>query len=188
MAKRSGSRGEAPGLLVFKYQNLIMAFRFFTIPVTAADGPTETLNTFLRGHRIIKVDRQLVDQGTSSLWVLCVEYLDGADHADLIGKHGGVRTKTDYKETLSEPDFAVFAKLRDARKVISQSEAVPVYTIFTNEQLAQMVTSKATTRAALAKIDGLGDARLEKYGRRMLEILSEAWKEPVADEAGGKPV
>ena len=67
-----------------------------------------------------------------------------------------VRAKTDYKEILSEPDFAIFAKLRDVRKAIAQSEAVPVYTIFTNEQLAQMVTSKATTRAALAKIDGLG--------------------------------
>jgi superfamily II DNA helicase RecQ len=57
------------------------------------------------------------------------------------------------------------------------------------EQLAQMVSSKATNRAALAKIDGLGEARLEKYGKQMLDVLSVAWKaEAVAHEAGGKPV
>jgi superfamily II DNA helicase RecQ len=166
-----------------------MAFHFFTIPITAADGPTKTLNAFLRSHRIVKVDSQLVDQGTSSLWVLCVEYLDGVDNAELFARQGAARAKTDYKEILSEADFAIFAKLREVRKAIAQSEAVPVYTIFTNEQLAQMASSKATTRAALAKIDGLGDARLEKYGKRMLEILSTAWKEePVTHEAGGKPV
>ena len=129
-------------------------------------------------------------KGRSSLWVLCVEYMDGANGADLVREARGVaRTKTDYKEILSESDFAVFAKLREVRKAIAQSEAVPVYTIFTNEQLAQMVSSKATTRAALARIDGLGDARLDKYGKRMLDVLSTAWKEePVAHEAGGKPV
>ena len=95
----------------------------------------------------------------------------------------------DYKETLSPADFAIFAKLRDVRKAIAQTEAVPVYTIFTNEQLAQMVGSKATDRAALAKIDGVGDARLDKYGPRFLAVLTSAWAgETVAHEASGKPV
>lgn len=166
-----------------------MSFRFFTIPITSADGPTECLNGFLRSHRIIKVDRQFVDQGTSSLWVLCVEYMDGVNGTDQVARSGGVRTKTDYKEILSESDFAVFARLREVRKAIAQSEAVPVYTIFTNEQLAQMVSGKATTRAALGRIDGLGDARLDKYGKLMLDILSVAWKgESVPHETGGKPV
>ena len=166
-----------------------MAFQFFTIPVTFADAPTETLNGFLRSHRIVKVDRLFVDQGSASLWALCVEYLDGADNAGQAARHGPVRAKIDYKEILSESDFAIFASLRELRKSIAQAEAVPVYTIFTNEQIAQMVTSKATTRAALAKIDGLGDAKLEKYGRPILGILATAWKsETVVYEAGRKSV
>lgn len=166
-----------------------MAFRFFTIPITADDGPTGALNAFLRSHRIIKIDRQWVDDGTSSLWALCVEYLDGANTADSVERSGVVRAKIDYKEVLSESEFALFAKFRDIRKAIAQAQAVPVYTIFTNEQLAQMVSSKATTRAALAKIDGLGESRLDKYGQKMLDILSKAWKEePAANEASGKPI
>jgi superfamily II DNA helicase RecQ len=153
-----------------------MAFHFFSVPITFSESAAEPLNAFLRSHRIIRVDRQLIDQGTSSVWALCVEYLDGASGPEMAGAPGAVRTRTDYREILSESDFAIFAKLRDARKAIAQSLSVPVYTIFTNEQLAPMVSTKATTRAALGQIEGLGAARLDKHGERMLEILATAWE------------
>ncbi len=92
----------------------------------------------------------------------------------------------DYREVLSAEDFAVFAKLRDLRKEIAQGEAVPVYTIFTNEQLAKMVQAKATTKAALEKVAGVGDARIEKYGARVLEVLTQSGKKD--DEASPRPL
>ncbi len=164
-----------------------MAFQFFLIPITASAGPTAELNAFLLDHRIIKVDRYWVDQGSSSFWSLCVEYLDGAA-ADGSSRPAANRGKIDYKETMTPADFAQFAKLRDMRKAISQAESVPVYTIFTNEQLAQMVTTRATTRAALGKIEGIGESRLDKYAGRMLEVLTAAWPKGAADEASGQPV
>ena len=85
------------------------------------------------------------------------------------------RNKVDYRERLSPEDFAVFARLREVRKEIAQADAVPVYAIFTNEQLAQMVQARATTKAALEKIAGVGDARIEKYGPRVLEFLHQQW-------------
>ena len=102
-------------------------------------------------------------------------------------RKGGGRGKVDYREVLSPEDFAVFARLRQARKEIAQAEAVPVYTVFTNEQLAQMVQSRATTRAALEKVAGVGDARIGKYGERVLEILRRQWSEGEArDDAKGE--
>ncbi len=92
----------------------------------------------------------------------------------------------DYKEILKPEDFAVFARLRDLRKEIAQAEAVPVYTIFTNEQLAQMVQQKATSKTGLEKVAGVGDARIEKYGSRVLTVLQAAW--PETHETSGKPV
>ena len=88
----------------------------------------------------------------------------------------GSRAKVDYKEVLKPEEFAVFARLRELRKEMAQAEAVPVYTIFTNEQPAQMVRSRATTKAALEKVAGVGDARIEKYGTRFLEVLAGAWQ------------
>ena len=76
----------------------------------------------------------------------------------------GGKGRIDYKEVLSEADFTVFAKLRELRKTFAEKEAVPAYSIFTNEQLAAMVTEKPSSLAELGKINGLGEARVKKYG------------------------
>ncbi len=122
-----------------------------------------------------------MDQGASSFWAFCIDYLEGAPPG--AGAYNGSRVpsgkaKIDYRETLKPEDFAVFARLRDLRKEIAQAEGVPVYTIFTNEQLARMVEGRATTKAALEKIAGVGDTRIEKYGGRMLTLLTTIWKDP----------
>jgi superfamily II DNA helicase RecQ len=151
-----------------------MPFKFFTVPIHEAGQAEAEMNGFLRSHKVLSVDRRWVEQGSSSFWSFCIDYLEpssgGGD-----GRQSGQRGKVDYKEILSAEDFAVFARLREVRKEIAAAEAVPVYTIFTNDQLAQMVQSKAKDRAALEKIAGVGDARIEKYGGRMLEVLTAAW-------------
>lgn len=151
-----------------------MAFKFFTVPIQDSGRAVGELNGFLRSHKVLLVDRRWVEQGASSFWSFCVDYLEtssgGGD-----GRAGGQRGKVDYKEVLSPEEFAVFARRREVGKEIAAAEAVPVYTIFTNEQLAQMVQRKAADRAALEKIAGVGDTRIDKYGARMPEVLAQAW-------------
>src|SRR5262249_18188096 len=64
------------------------------------------------------------------------------------------------------------------------------YTVFTNEQLAQMVQARATSKAALEQVAGVGDARIEKYGERVLAILRQQWSGDGKDRdaTGGSPV
>jgi len=148
-----------------------MSFKFFTVPIQDGGAAEAELNGFLRSHRVLSVDRRWVEQGPSSFWSFCIDYLESASGGSGPGRPGPApRGKVDYKDVLSAEEFAVFARLREVRKEISAAEAVPVYTIFTNEQLAQMVQAKAADRAALEKIAGVGDARIEKYGARMLEV------------------
>ncbi len=145
----------------------------------------EELNGFLRSHRVLAVDRYFVDQGTNSFWSVCVDYLEGATGSERHNGRGG-KPKVDYREVLSAEDFAVFAQLRQWRKEAATAEGVPVYMVFTNEQLAHMVRQRVATKTDLAKIDGVGDARVEKYGEAVLEILRRASEG--MDEACGKPV
>ena len=152
-----------------------MAFKFFSIPIRNADAAAAEMNGFLRTHKVLSIDRRWVDGGADSLWLFCIDYLDSSSAVASEKNGSGPRAKIDYKEILSPEEFAVFAQLRQLRKEISQREAVPVYTIFTNEQLAQMVQTRATTNAALEKIAGVGDARIEKYGPRILEFLQTQW-------------
>jgi superfamily II DNA helicase RecQ len=166
-----------------------MVFKFFVVPVSDAGQAEAEVNAFLRSHKVLSVDRRWVDQGGASFWSFCVDYLEPTAGSAAPGSPRGaaLRGKVDYKEILTAEQFAVFAKLRDLRKSIAQTEAVPVYTVFTNEQLARMVQQKITTRSALEQIAGVADARVEKYGTRMLEALAAAWPAD-GHEAGGKPL
>ena len=47
---------------------------------------------------------------------------------------------------------------------MAQIEAVPVYALFTNEQLAQIVQRRCRSRNDLAGIEGIGENKIEKYG------------------------
>jgi superfamily II DNA helicase RecQ len=167
-----------------------MAYHFLQIPARAPGAAQDELNAFLRSHRVLAVDRRWVEQGENSFWAFCVDYLEssGASGSPLNGRHGAVRGKVDYREQLSPEDFAVFARLRQWRKEIAQVEAVPVYMVFTNEQLAQMVQSRAMNKAALEQIAGVGDARIEKYGSRIVEVLRHQWEGAVTDAASQPPV
>ncbi len=153
-----------------------MPFKTFTIPISSPEDAEGDLNRFLTSHRILSVERRWIEAGNNSLLWFCIEY-HGAPSSSSESR-SNTRSNTsriDYREVLSPEDFAVFAKLRDVRKEIAAAEAVPAYMVFTNEQLAQVVKTRAATKADLSKISGLGEARLEKYAERLLVALPSAW-------------
>jgi superfamily II DNA helicase RecQ len=146
-----------------------MPFEFIQIPANGQGSAKEELNKLLRGGRIASVRKEFVANGEDSFWAFCIEYLDGALGADK--GRGAVGPKIDYKEVLSADDFAVFSKLRDLRKTLAEKEAIPAYSIFTNEQLAAMVTGKVDSLTAMGTIPGVGAARLDKYGTTFLAVM-----------------
>ncbi len=146
-----------------------MPFEFIQIPANGQGSAKEELNKLLRGGRIASVRKEFVPNGEDSFWAFCIEFLDGSLGVDRSRSSG---PKIDYKEVLNDADFAVFAKLRDLRKAISDKEAIPAYSIFTNEQLAAMVTGKVDSLTAMGTVPGVGAARLEKYGAAFLALLT----------------
>jgi superfamily II DNA helicase RecQ len=50
---------------------------------------------------------------------------------------------------------------------------MPAYAVFTNEQLAEIAKARCATLADLGKIEGIGPARVEKYGEAVLTNLRE---------------
>jgi superfamily II DNA helicase RecQ len=160
-----------------------MQLRFFTIPVHAAEEAADDLNGFLTEQRILGVERQLVADGANSVWTMCVTFEQSGTRPA-----SAKRGKVDFKDILSPPEFAVFARLRALRKSMADAEGVPAYALFTNDQLAEIVRRRVSTAAALREISGVGQARVEKYGKAFLEVLKQAAlpvaevKEP-ADEA-----
>jgi superfamily II DNA helicase RecQ len=160
-----------------------MPLKFFIVPACDPAAAEADVNAFLGRYRVVAIDRRWVEQGGSSFWATCVAYfVPGAGDARRGGSFG--RSRIDYKQVLSGGEFIAFSRLRELRKQIAQSEAVPVYAVFTNEQRAQAVQQRCRSAGDLQKIEGIGAARIEKYSAQMLEILCELPER--GDEAGGQ--
>ena len=161
-----------------------MAYRIFSYPATLSAGDDAAeLNAFLHGHKIVSVHKEFLNDGADSRWCFCVEYLDGTPPAPPPG--GAGFSKVDYREVLDEKQFARFRLLREARKKLAEEDGVPVYAVFSNEQLADMARSDGNLDiAAMKKIPGIGEKKAARYGERFLSLV--AVDAPGgADEQGG---
>lgn len=151
-----------------------MQIHFFNIPIHDAGEASAKLNQLLASHRIVDVQRQFVSAGSQSSWQICVT-VTSASQARV------QKSRIDYREVLSESDFKIFAALRTLRKTMAEKERLPAYALFTNEQLAEIVTQKASSLQDLKRIEGIGPTRVEKYGPA---FLSELRKISLQDDPG----
>jgi superfamily II DNA helicase RecQ len=142
-----------------------MQYQTFIISALTGDGSDE-LNAFLRSHSVVAIEKRFLDREWPQ-WCFCVEYVAAQS------KPAEKRSKVDYKEVLNDDDFKVFAELRDLRKKIAENDGVPVFAVFTNEQLAHMVQNRVTDKQSFQAIPGVGPAKLEKYCDAFLDRLNE---------------
>ena len=103
-----------------------MRLHFATVPIHDGAAAEEELNRFLATHRVVAIERQFVANGDRSAWAVCVSWVTTPGREE--GAAGdGRKARTDYRELLSAEEFAVFVKLREARKALAERDAVPPY-------------------------------------------------------------
>ena len=73
-----------------------MQIRIFTIPITDTGILQEEMNKFLRGHKVLEVQQELVTNNKGSYWCFCTRFIQGG-----IVVNGEKKGKVDYKEVLS---------------------------------------------------------------------------------------
>ncbi|MDR2914515.1 MAG: DNA helicase RecQ [Tannerella sp.] len=66
---------------------------------------------------------------------------------------------------------ALMESLRQLRKHIAQQEKMPAYIIFSDASLQDMVHKKPLTLDAFSDIKGVGDTKLQKYGRIFVALI-----------------
>ena len=154
-----------------------MLYEFFQI-ASADPDEAEKLNRFLRTHRIINVEKHFFTDGPTGYWSFCVSWLEHTSGPDRVKGS----SRIDYKEVLSEPQFAVYSALRELRKQLADREGMPIYAVATNEQLAEMVRKEVTSLTALQKIAGVGKAKAERYGESFITMLHDITNTPPASD------
>jgi len=154
-----------------------MKYQFFTVPVIGSKNEQESLNRFCTQHRIVEIEKQLIMQGNQYIWAFCLSYMEGESDSLQEKNKSSPRKRIDYKEVLNESDFSLYVALRELRKQRAEQQGVPVYTIFTNEQLSTMVQKRIHSLAQLQAIEGIGEARTKKYGDEFITELSRLFNE-----------
>jgi len=151
----------------------------------------EEVNRFLRSHRVLSVERQFIADGSNSAWCFCVEYL--ASGQGSAPPQARKAQRVDYKAVLSPAHFAIFARLRSARKELAQQEGIPAFAVCTDEQLAAMAQLDELTAASLQTVPGIGEAKVRKFGEGLIAAFKgtangEASSQPdAADRGAGEP-
>ncbi len=154
-----------------------MQIKIFTIPLLDGEEGADEMNRFLASHRVVDVQQEFV---ADKYWTFCVKYLQfpSGESSPAATHRSQSSVKKDYKQELSETEFAVFTKLREARKKIANSDALPAYTVFTDAELAVLSKQEKLTLPGMKNLYGVGKARVEHYGERIIELYEQL----VADE------
>jgi len=72
---------------------------------------------------------------------------------------------------LSEPDQAILSQVKTLRLELARKHKVPAYVIFSNATLLDMISKRPTCREEMLKVNGVGQAKFEKYGDIFLDFL-----------------
>ncbi|WP_286234098.1 DNA helicase RecQ [Thalassotalea sediminis] len=68
-------------------------------------------------------------------------------------------------------DRALFAKLRELRKDIADSEDIPPYIVFNDATLSELARFKPKSSAEMLNISGIGQTKLARYGEPFLSLI-----------------
>ena len=74
-------------------------------------------------------------------------------------------------DTLDAAEGALFEKLRAWRRERSQAEGLPPFMVFGDKVLREIARQKPQDLDALGDVNGVGPAKLEKYGAMVLELV-----------------
>ena len=159
-----------------------MKIQFFSVNALEPAEDQALIDDFCARHRIVNIDKTLLQDGQFPYWTVSITYLEPSASLKRSPHPVNKRAQIDYQLFFDKPeDFAIYAKLRTLRKEISDAEKVPAFALFTNAQLAAMVTEKVSTKKQLATLEGIGEAKLAKYGKAFLTVLKAEFPPPAPE-------
>lgn len=107
------------------------------------------------------------------LFIVDCQFADTTSTADLTVKPASRNRKSAVPSFLKESELPLYNSLKDWRNQYCQKKGIPPYVICNNDQLGKMVSLRPNNLADLAKIEGLGENKVKKYGVEILQVLSK---------------
>jgi ATP-dependent DNA helicase RecQ len=88
------------------------------------------------------------------------------------GTTRAVRPAADIDASEAQP--ALVAALRELRTSLARAAKVPAYCIFPDRTLVEMAVRRPVSLGALGGVRGVGPAKLERYGEKILAVIRDS--------------
>jgi ATP-dependent DNA helicase RecQ len=85
---------------------------------------------------------------------------------------GAGGAKADTVADLTAEDQELFEQLRAWRAGVAKEQGIPAYVIFHDATLRQIATQRPATLPDLSTVNGVGEAKLAKYGQQVLDTVA----------------
>jgi DNA helicase-2/ATP-dependent DNA helicase PcrA len=86
---------------------------------------------------------------------------------------GGPRSRSRaVAEPVGEHDPELFEALRTWRQQVATETDKPAFTVLVDEALRAVAATRPTTVAELARVRGIGPAKIDRYGAALLAIVA----------------
>ncbi|QMW01294.1 DNA helicase RecQ [Spirosoma foliorum] len=118
--------------------------------------------------------------------ILADQVLYGGRKIDLVRPDDAPKPVVEKTKTKSETQRDdLFERLRVLRKQLADEQNVPAYVIFTDTTLEDMARQRPTTPDALRNVSGVGERKLQLFGKQFLGEILDYVRSRV--QAGEKP-
>jgi superfamily II DNA helicase RecQ len=162
-----------------------MRCKVFSVPVESgpsADGERK-LNDFLNSTQVKNVFASVTNHREGPVWSILFLYEGGAQPAQETLSNSSAQAKP-RRETFEAPapsgnsltrqEVKSVIALKKWRADTAAMEGVPLYMVAQNRWLEEIVRIPVKTIDDLKKVDGFGEWRVQKYGRKIVEILGSS--------------
>ena len=116
--------------------------------------------------------------GALRLQEKCRPLLKGEEQIQLRRDPGRSSAKRQTKTPLpADIDIALWEALRECRRELAEEQGVPPYVIFHDRSLQEMCVALPRNALQFGRISGVGERKLDKYGKVFLQVINEHLQE-----------
>ncbi|MFZ0960708.1 MAG: HRDC domain-containing protein [Terriglobia bacterium] len=151
-----------------------MQCKIFSVPLESGNAVDRerTLNEFLDKNNVKRVFASLATQPEGPTWSVLFFYEEGAPATQRAPAGSGVAQEQG--APLTGEQVRSIVALKKWRADAAALEGVPLYMVAQNRWLEDIVRMPARTMDDLQKVTGFSEWRVQKYGSKIIEIMSTA--------------
>ena len=173
---RAGAEGEARGPAIFPTRFASLLARVLTLRfdqrLEAFDD--QPLREFLAQREVLAVREHFFQCNHVPYLAVMVTYaLEPSTPTSGPRDAAQGRKGIDWRAQVAEAEIPLYDALRDWRAERARRDGVAPYMICTNQQLAAMTKARPQSMSKLGTVNGIGKAKLDKHGQKILALL--AW-------------